>query len=183
MHEKSEVLPRLLRRLRIAPGSLEAATASSAFAEAMELARPEAFRKRLDIPEFLELFAPHAQASAHLMSRLEDAAEVWVLAATIGCGLEGRASELFAAGEAFRGYVLDWFGDWLVDQALRREIAAVRELPGRFTRRLSPGYKDFPLAAQGPIVRLAGSALGLTVTGAFALHPRKTVTAVLGRGA
>lgn len=180
MQEKSEAYLKLLRRLRLEPGSPEAALAAEAWGLALELARPAAYCERMDIAGFLECFEPHARPSSYLMSRLDGCPEVWILAATIGPALEDRARELFTSGQAFSGYVLDYFGTWLVDQVLRKEIAGLRKRIGSTTTRLSPGAKDFPLAAQAVFVRLAGNALGMTLTSGSFLHPQKSVTTILG---
>jgi hypothetical protein len=180
MQEKSGAYLRLIKRLRLHPGSPEAALAAGAWSLALELAHPATFCESLDREAFIECFEPHARASSHLMTRLEGCGSVWILAATIGPSLEERARDMFTSGQAFSGYVLDYFGTWLVDQALRREIAGLRRRIGTTTIRLSPGTKDFPLAAQAMIVKLAGRSLGLSLTSANLLIPQKSVTTVLG---
>jgi len=183
MQEKSGVYLKLLRRLRLSPGSPEAALAAEVWALALELAHPATYCERLDTEAFFERFEVHATKSSCLISRLKGCSSVWILAATIGSDLEEHARYMFTSGQAFSGYVLDYFGTWLVDQALRREIAGLREKIGSTTTRLSPGTKDFPLAAQGVIVSLAGRSLGLSLTSANVLIPQKSVTTVLGHGA
>jgi hypothetical protein len=183
MQEKPGAYLKLLRRLRLALGSPEAALAAEAWGLALELARPATFCERLDTAAFLECFEPHARRSTHLMSRLEGCTSVWILAATIGPVLEERARKLFTSGQAFSGYVLDYFGTWLVDQTLRDEIAGLRKRIGSTTSRLSPGTKDFPLEAQAVFVNFAGESLGLSLTAASLLIPKKTITTVLGHRA
>jgi hypothetical protein len=176
---------RLLKRLRIPAGAPEGVLAAEAWDEALALAAPASIRLRLSLPDFLARFNPYAQASSHLMSRLEGHTEVWLLAATIGSALEGRARDLFAGGRAFSGYLIEYFGIWLVDQALRGEIAALRSLPdalsGALTKRLMPGCQGFPLEAQAVFVQLVGADLGLTLTSGCQLYPRMSVTAAIGR--
>ncbi|MFP5239977.1 MAG: methionine synthase, partial [Acidobacteriota bacterium] len=50
----------------------------------------------------------------------------------------------------------------------------------RFTRRISPGYRDFPLAAQAVFAELAGAATGIVCGAGMGLSPRKSLTALLG---
>jgi len=180
----NEAFERLLGRLRIPQGRPEAALAAGVWREALDLAAPVSMRLRLDTPDFLTLFAPHAQASSHLMDRLRDRPVVWLLAATIGPALEERVRDLFESGQAFSGYVLDFFGVWLADQAMRREIQALRDLagslPGSLTGRLMPGCRGFPIQAQAVFVDLAGEGLGLGLTSGWQLTPQKSVTAVIG---
>lgn len=180
MPEKTEALPRLLKRLRLPPGSAEAGRAAVVFEEALRLSDPRGFRLRLGLPEFLARFGPHLESSPHALSRLSGCSWAWLTAATIGAALEERVQTQFAAGEAFSAYVLDFFGTWLADQALRREITAVRTGPGSFTRRLIPGCHGFSLEAQAIFVELAGERLGMALTPAFLLTPQKSVTAVIG---
>jgi hypothetical protein len=175
---------RLLKRLRIPAGSAHAALAAGVWDLALALAAPVSMRLGLGASEFLERFSPHAQASRHLMSRLERCPRVWLLAATIGSALENRVQDMFAGKEAFSGYLLEYFGVWLTDQAMRGEIAALRSLPGvrpeALTGRLIPGCRDFPLESQAVFVELAGPGLGLTLTSGSQLHPGMSVTAVIG---
>lgn len=177
-----DALPaRLLKRLHLAQGMAGALRAQALWDEALALADPVSFKKSVTLAGFLDLFEPYARQSPHLLSRLAGCGEVWLLAATIGPKLPARAQELFARGSAFEGYVMDFFGTWLADQAMRRLIGPLRDLPGTLTRRLMPGTRGFPLEAQSVFVALAGEALGLSLSGGFALAPEKSVTAVIGR--
>lgn len=57
-------------------------------------------------------------------------------------------------------------------------------IPGANRPRFSPGYADFPLAAQRPLLALcdAGRRIGLYLTDACMLAPAKSITAVIGIG-
>lgn len=160
-----ESLPRLLRWLRLAPGTPEALEAAALWAEAQGLAQPAMWRAGLGLEDFLRRFHPHARSSAHLMRVLDGCPRVWLLIATIGPALEARSAACFASGQAFAGYVLDRMGTFLVERAMRdlvRDLAGdlARDLPRgrRLTRRYSPGYKDFALEAQAAFLELVQAA-------------------------
>lgn len=178
-----EAFGRLRKRLRLPEGSAEALRARVLWEEAQLLADPASFKRSVPLAGFWDLFGPYASQSPHLTARLAGCDEVWLLAATIGPKLPARAQECFAKALAFEGYVMDFFGTWLADQAMRRLVASLGAVPGTLTRRLMPGTRGFALEAQGVFVALAGEALGLSLTTGFALVPEKSVTAVIGRKA
>jgi len=174
----SRSLARLLRWMRLAPGTPEALEAVGLWAEAEALARPATWSTHLAREDFLIRFHPHAQSSAHLMRILEGCPRVWLLAATIGPALETRSAGYFASGRPFAGYVLDRMGTFLVEQAMRD---LVRRCGSGATRRYSPGYKDFALEAQAALLQVAGEAFAqVRLTGGYMLTPSKSITAVAG---
>ena len=65
-----------------------------------------------------------------------------------------------------------------IEDDIRRELAPGEELVARY----SPGYGDFPLAAQGALVALldAPRKAGVSLTSSLLLVPPKSVTAVIG---
>ncbi|WP_272881610.1 hypothetical protein [Fundidesulfovibrio soli] len=183
MHAKPALPRRIARQLRAQPGSPEHALAESLWSQALLLAAPRAFALRLARRDFEALFGPHLDGAVLTRAALEGCPGVWVLAASIGPALEERARELFDAGEAFSGYALDLCGNLLADKALRSRMDAAKaqEPPGsRFTRRISPGYRDFPLAAQAVFAELTGAATGIACGAGMGLAPRKSLTALLG---
>ncbi len=191
MQEKSlsspQALPAPLRRLRLKPHSREAALALPVWEEALDLAAPRTGSARLEAGEFARVFARELAESACLRERLLGRPVVWLLAATLGPELERRVGELFAAGEAFAGFVLDACGTYLADLALRGAMARVAPPGTPRTRRLAPGYRDVPLRAQAQLLALAGrdaagASLGISINAAWALTPRMSVTAILGAG-
>ena len=92
---------------------------------------------------------------------LEGSREVWLLAATLGSGIEREEARLFARSA---------------------ELAAKSELP--LTPRFSCGYGDFPLTAQEDICRALDTArrIGVVTDASGLLIPRKSVTALIGAG-
>ncbi len=182
-----DALPAPLRRLRLKPGSREAALALPVWEQALILAAPRTGAARLEAGEFARVFARELAESTCLRERLQGRPVVWLLAATLGPELERRVGALFAAGEAFAGFVLDACGTYLADQALRGAMARVAPPGTPRTRRLAPGFRDVPLRAQTQLLALAGrdadgASLGISVNTAWALTPRMTVTAIVGVG-
>ncbi|MFP5221656.1 MAG: hypothetical protein ACLGSA_05150 [Acidobacteriota bacterium] len=175
----------VLRYLRIQPDTHACAEALPLWREARALSQPRTWRKRLDMGDFLEAFAPHAAESVDLSRTLAGCREVVLMACTIGSALETRGREYFSQGRPFAGFMLDRMGSYLVEAEMRGLHAAVRAENAASglvaTRRYSPGYKDFSLEAQAHFIRLIGDALpGLTLSSAFMLTPDKSVTAVCG---
>ncbi len=69
--------------------------------------------------------------------------------------------------------------------ARQRVIAEEMEREGRFLRpRFSPGYGDFDIHYQEPIMRMLDCAkqIGLAMTDGYMMTPSKSVTAVIGAG-
>lgn len=115
---------------------------------------------------------------------LSGAREVAVMAVTIGEEVEHAIKEAFDDGEYSRGLLLDAAATTAVeavaDQLNRmiEESAKKRGLTTAF--RFSPGYGDWSITVQSDIVRLAeGDRIGIRVTDAAMLLPRKSVTAVI----
>lgn len=172
---------RILRALRVAPTDPVADRVAGLWQKALRLAQPTTFAKDLEREDFLDRFAPHARASLRLMHRLRGCDRVWVLAATLGPDLENHAAKLFADSRAFDGYALERMGAFLADKTMRQlkaELGALAPCGPSY----SPGYLDFSLEAQAPLVALARQGLPLLgLTAGYALTPSMSVTAVMGR--
>ena len=78
--------------------------------------------------------------------------------------------------------ILDRFASDFAEQLCDQVQAELAAKHGELTTRFSPGYGDFPLAAQHDILKLlnAGKAIGLFATDSGVLIPGKSVTAVVG---
>lgn len=115
---------------------------------------------------------------------LADAEEVAVLAVTIGQAAEQAVETAFSASEYSRALLLDAAATTATEACadyLNRTITTEARRRGLYTAfRFSPGYGDWNITVQPDIVRLSeGSAIGITVTEASMLLPRKSVTAVI----
>lgn len=153
--------------------------------EALELCRPETWVLALDRETFFDRLSPYAGQSKAVCRLLDNATEVWLLAATIGPGLECRARSLLHQRESFHGYILDRLGSFLVEDVINHLDTGIaqhcRQRGMSTTRRYSPGYRDFPLEAQKPFVELAGDDLScLRVDSNHILKPEKSITALKG---
>ena|GEM_PF-1213788 len=153
--------------------------------EALELIQPHTWTCRLEREDFFERFSPHARQSKVVCRLLEEATGVWLLVATIGEGLESRARSLLQQRESFHGYILDRLGSFLVEDIISTLDASVgnhcQQQGGQTTRRYSPGYRDFSLAAQQIFVDMACSDIPyLQVNSGHILKPEKSVTAIKG---
>ena len=176
---------RIKRYLQLGGQDQAETRAQAIWLEALDLAQPECWHDIIPMNEFLQMFAPYAQASQALQRLLEDCGQVALMTVSLGAQIEELAKKLFARHEAFAGFMLDRMGSYLaewcmssLDQKLTQSLEA-RDL--RATRRYSPGYKDFSLEAQKVFVELAGHAIpGLKLGPGNLLLPEKSITAVKG---
>ena len=123
--------------------------------------------------------------SAHLARHLRGCEEVWLFAATLGAETD-RLLRRAAVTQMSRAVILQACAASLLESycdqccdGLAREAAG----EGRFLRpRFSPGYGDFPITLQRPLLEAleAPKRIGLTATEAMMLTPAKSVTAVVG---
>lgn len=180
-----EVSPSLLRYLRISSSGPERMILEELLQEAGRLMEISTWTRRLVKEDFLALFRPWAEESKSIMKLLADSEHVWLMAATLGPGLESRARWYMDHDEYFRGYVLDRLGSYLVEQEMRKLDRAVRGYAGAdgrgTTHRYSPGYGDFSQEAQRAfLVLLAEEFPNLRLDEGGLLQPEKTVTALKG---
>jgi cobalamin-dependent methionine synthase I len=124
-------------------------------------------------------------SSRTLRERLEGCSTAWLFAATIGEGVERRAVTLSEKGEMTRSLLVDAYGSaaaialgLALEESIARECAP-RGL--RATKRTAPGYGDFDLALQRPLVDLLDAAsIGITLTEDFLMLPAKSISGVVG---
>lgn len=181
----------LLRYVRIPPNGPERTILEELVQETGRLLEVRTWTRRLTKEDFLALFRPWAGESRSITRLLADSGHVWLMAATLGPGLEGRSRWYLDHDEYFRGYVLDRLGSHLVEQEIRkldRDIRRSAAIAGHgTTHRYSPGYGDFPLEAQRVFLALlADDFPDLCLDASGLLRPEKTVTALkgeLGQGA
>jgi hypothetical protein len=121
--------------------------------------------------------------SADLVEMADGASAVVAMAATVGGGIDGLAHEYDARGETFAMTVADAVGSVAAEELISLVHDSIKDEAARageeVTRRISPGYGDFELAAQERLLRLAGGfELGIVLTENYMMVPRKSVTAV-----
>lgn len=108
---------------------------------------------------------------------------------TIGRRLEERVAELARRGETLRALVLDAIGSAAVESVtdvVNAEICREVGQAGVFTnRRISPGYRGWPIAGQAEIFAILPSLMsGVELKPTFFMEPRKSISAAvsIGRG-
>lgn len=106
---------------------------------------------------------------------------------TIGRGIEDRVAELSAKGETLRALVLDAIGSASVEavtDVVNAEICKRVGQAGVYTnRRISPGYRSWPIQGQAEIFALLPSRLsGVTLKPTFFMEPRKSISAAISIG-
>ncbi len=108
-----------------------------------------------------------------------------LLGVTLGTGVDAAVRRA-GVGDVAAGAAADALASALAEQACAAAEAFLRDsyaAEGFFlTGRFSPGYGDWPLAAQARIAALLDlpKTLGVTVTDTNLMLPRKSVTAALG---
>jgi hypothetical protein len=170
-------------------GELPPGVIAAALNEAMIYARPAGAWEIYDYqaPALKIPGGDYVPGSRKLCGHLKGAAKVAVLAVSVGGEIETRATELFAAGEYAKALLLDAAADSAVEQAadgVCAFIAASARGAGLCAgRRFSPGYGDWDIKEQPRLLALSGAErIGVGLTGAFMLTPRKSITAALGLG-
>ncbi|WP_298703503.1 methionine synthase [uncultured Veillonella sp.] len=120
-----------------------------------------------------------------ILKHLEKSERVYVMAVTIGEGVELRSAELFKEGNYTLGLLVDAAATTAVEQVADQVNAIIDKEAARLgyttTWRFSPGYGNWDLTIQKELAHSIGtSRIGLSVTDSFLLFPRKSVTAIIG---
>ena len=120
-----------------------------------------------------------------IAKHLDGCAKVICMAVTVGAAIEREVTEKFRRGEYLSSILLDAAATAAVEQAadaMEKNFAATFAKDGFKLRwRFSPGYGDWALTEQPKIFAAAGAEqIGLRLTSAFMLEPRKSVTAIIG---
>ncbi|MDR3560974.1 MAG: methionine synthase [Negativicutes bacterium] len=120
-----------------------------------------------------------------ILKHLAGAAEIAVIAVSIGLELEDAVASHFKAGDYTAGLLLDAAGTAAVEAAadavngLISAQAARQGLHSLF--RYSPGYGSWDITAQPQVLSLSdGHTIDISVTPSCMLLPRKSMTAVIG---
>lgn len=106
---------------------------------------------------------------------------------TIGSGLEERVAELSRDDEPLRALILDAIGSAAVEAVADVVNAAIcREVgqEGVYTnRRISPGYRSWPIEGQNLIFSLLPTAVsGVVLKPTLFMEPRKSISAAVSVG-
>ncbi len=119
-----------------------------------------------------------------LARHLEGCGAVCLACGTLGASFDAfhrRASAVSGADALIlQAVAAAMIEDWMdtIEDEIRKELEPGETLVARY----SPGYGDFPLAAQGALVSLLDTPrkVGVSLTSTFLLTPSKSVTAVIG---
>lgn len=128
----------------------------------------------------------HTIKSKKLAGHLRESTEAVLFAVTIGEALEEEVRKLFHVGEFTRASVLDAIGSALAEGLAEAADLYIQKESARegyeTTRRYSPGYGDWKLDDQKRILEaIRGDSIGISLTQALIMIPRKSVTAIIGR--
>ena len=119
-----------------------------------------------------------------LARHLDGCGAVYLACGTLGASFDAfhrRASAVSGADALIlQAVAAAMIEDWMdsIEDEIRKELGPGETLVARY----SPGYGDFPLAAQNALVALLDTPrkVGVALTSTFLLTPSKSVTAVIG---
>ena len=116
---------------------------------------------------------------------LASCTEAVLMALTLGAEPERRLMQEEVTNMA-NAYLMDVCASQAVEEAaddFENQLRKTLILEGRYlTNRFSPGYGDYPISMQRPLLESvnAARAIGLTLTPMNLMVPRKSITAVMG---
>jgi hypothetical protein len=176
----------------LAPVAAEVrAVAAAMAAHALEIARPVGWVRHVPVRAVdrarVKLDGGATLASTTLATLLQESPAVQLFVVTLGPEIDERVHQLFEAMDGLEGLFLDTAG-WVVVQSalssVRKQCAAKARSEGyRLTRRIGPGYLDWPLDEQSIVFRTltAGNPLPpIEVLESGAILPEKTMTGLFG---
>lgn len=120
-----------------------------------------------------------------IIKHLNGCEKVICMAATVGAEIEREINKKFERGEYLASVLLDAAATAAVEQtadAMEKNFAAKFSKDGYKMRwRFSPGYGDWNLTEQEKLFKICGAEkLGISLTSAMMLEPRKSITAIIG---
>lgn len=119
---------------------------------------------------------------ADIAKHLSGVDEVYLIAATVGAGIERELTRLTAVSRT-DALVFDAAASCAIESYLDERCAELEKDSGRILLpRFSCGYGDFPISAQKDICALLNTPtrIGVCVDENYTLSPLKSVTAVIG---
>ena len=128
---------------------------------------------------------PFTIAGKSIVKHLDGCEKVICMAVTVGFDIEREVTKKFERGEYLASILLDAAATCAVEQAadvMEKNFAAHFAKDGFKLRwRFSPGYGDWNLSEQANLFKICGAEqIGLSLTSAMMLEPRKSVTAIIG---
>ncbi len=128
---------------------------------------------------------PFAIEGNSIIKHLDGCEKVICMAVTVGFEIEREINKKFERGEYLASVLLDAAATAAVEQAadlMEKNFSAKFAKDGYKLRwRFSPGYGDWDLTAQEKLFKISGAEkIGMSLTSAMMLEPRKSVTAIIG---
>ena len=123
--------------------------------------------------------------SKSLGRNLKNCEKLILFGATLGTGVDRLITRISLTDMA-KAVVLQSCAAAMLEEycdSYQEKIAAEQEINGWYLRpRFSPGYGDFDIRYQKPLMQMLDCAknIGLTMTDSFMMTPTKSVTAVIG---
>lgn len=118
-----------------------------------------------------------------IRQHLEECDLAVLLAATLGIAVDVLIDRT-QKRDMTNALILDALANTAIEQVCNKAEQKIQEtMPNRFfTWRFSPGYGDFPIAAQPKLLALLNAArqIGVITTDTYLMTPRKSVTAIFG---
>ena len=139
-----------------------------------------------DAENFIVKSTPNFKLVGKSITRhLADCEKVICMAVTVGEEIEREVTRKFGAGNYVESVLLDAAATAAVEQAadsLEKAVAPQFLKDGfKFKSRFSPGYGDWALENQKNFFDITGaSEIGMSLSSALMLMPRKSVTAIIG---
>jgi cobalamin-dependent methionine synthase-like protein len=136
-------------------------------------------------PGVTEIAGAIRAKSGSLHERLDGCTRAVVFAATVGPAVESWGHELLESGEMTRGLLADAFASSAaITLGLEVEKIAGRRLAEEgltATRRHAPGYGDWDLSDQTPLLSLLDAGrIGITLTEDHLMIPAKSISGIIG---
>ena len=163
------------------------ASVSEALRETLIYSQPKGSYAIYDYvePEIRFTNGSYALSGNKVVEHLAGSVKVAVIAVTVGEDVEQRIEMLFDSGEYTKAILMDAAATAAVEQAADSLCAFIADKASKeglfMSKRFSPGYGDWALENQADILELSGGKdIGIDITTAFMLKPRKSITAVIG---
>ena len=120
-----------------------------------------------------------------IIKHLDGCEKVICMAATVGAEIEREINRKFDRGEYLSSVLLDAAATAAVEQVadlMEKNFSARFSKDGYKMRwRFSPGYGDWDLTAQEKLFKISGAEqIGMSLSSALMLEPRKSITAIIG---
>jgi hypothetical protein len=180
-------IARYMRMGRTVPDGALAARVTELRDEALKTVRPAHIWRRFPIVEGNLVSGSVRLAIIGTLARhLADCRSAYLACGTIGAGFDAFQRRVSATSgadalivQAIGAALIERHMDGVEDE-IRAELAPGETLLARY----SPGYGDFPLEAQRPILALLDTPrkIGVSLTDSLLMVPSKSVSAVIGVG-